>query len=165
MVRPADERDAYRCSVAPENSAAKLKIGHKFYDINVVDTSRNGFTVRVSNRTFGKLREGSKYVLRHAGETWLVSKQSHYNETDKSTQVGFARLQDLTPVEKPKTSLLQVFSSKAHGSSDPAFLLYLMLAFLFACVALPGMGDNLGTAPRIRDGIREIMTIIQDFMG
>ena len=67
---------AYRCAVAPENSAAQLKIGTKKHLAAVVDLSRDGFTVRVENYLLKKLRDGGEYELVFGEECWRVRKDS-----------------------------------------------------------------------------------------
>lgn len=167
MVRSADERSAFRCTVPPEHSAAKLKIGRVYHDVNVTEMSRNSFTVCMPQATYELMGMEENFRLRFEGESWNVAKQSAYtfpNNGMPITKVGFMRIKDLTTMKEPRASIFHLFSSKTHGHSDPTFLMYLMLAFIFACLALPGMGDNLGTAPKIREGIHEIIKMIQSFL-
>ena len=161
MTRPHDDREAYRCSVAPENGAAQLKIGHKLHLVAVLDTSRDGFTVRMEHDIAQKLKENANYVLYFWGEVWEVRKESRYTDGEDFTTVGFSRIKELTKVKAPSIRM-QMFSKNRYANSDPAFLLYLMLAFLFACIALPGVGDSLGTAPRIRNGVHVLWDMVSD---
>ncbi|MCR9293468.1 MAG: hypothetical protein NXI32_12165 [bacterium] len=165
MPRPnEDDREAYRCSVSPENAAAQLKVGGKLHLVAVLDTSRNGFTVRMDHSTAQKLKGDGPYDLYFSGEHWEVQKESHFDDGELFTNVGFSRVRERTKVEEPHTAWWQVWANRQHANSDPAFLLYLMLAFLFACIALPGVGDSLGTAPRIRKGVHVIWDMVSEMI-
>ncbi len=156
-----EQRGAFRCPVAPEKAGAQLKIGHKLHLVAVLDTSRDGFTLRADEGTASKLKDGGQYVLYFAGEIWEVRKESHY-EDGGDILIGLRRLQEISKVKAP--SSWNWFSYQRKVQSDPALLLYLMLMFLFACIALPGMGDSLGTAPRIKSGIHVVIDSISSLV-
>ncbi len=48
--------------------------------------------------------------------------------------------------------------------ADPAFLMFMMIVFLIMCVTLPGIGDKLGTAPKVRSGVHCVLDVIKDFV-
>lgn len=151
-----NDRGAYRCSVAPENAEARLKISNKLYRVAVLDTSRDGFTVRMPNSTAFRLKDGGTFLLHFCGERWEVKKESVYNDGDEFSNIGLSRIRDLTRNRVP-SSFFYLFSNYQSLQSDPGFLICLLLAFLFACIALPGVGDSLGTAPKIRSGIHFVV--------
>lgn len=152
-------RAAFRCSVAPENSSATLIAKGKKFQVRVLDTSREGFTIQVSERLVSKLANGQVLRLLFNGENWEVRKQSHYND-DGSVNVGLQRIRELTKIKIPSNWFR--FFQKSPGTGDPTLAVYLMIAFLIACIALPGLGDNLGTAPRIRDGVQAVVKALKD---
>ena len=161
MVRPPNDRAAFRCTVAPEDAAAKLKIGRKTHDVAVLDTSRDGFSVQIPSRLAGKIKSGQTVELLFAGEHWQIRQESKFQETDDFARVGFSRVQELTKIEPP-TSWFYTFVPKFNAHSDPSFLMYLMVAFLLACVALPGVGDSLGTAPKVRGLVKSVIDTVVD---
>ena len=155
-----DERkNAYRCSVAPENSAATLAIGSKQVEVNVLDTSRDGFTIKVDKKTLKRLNDGRNYHLEYNGEKWEVQKSSHYSDGDAMC-VGMTRIRELTRIRVP-SPWVNLFR-RTPREADPTLVVYLMIAFLFASIVLPGLGDNLGTAPKIRDGIHRVVKVVRD---
>ena len=161
MALAQDEKGAFRCAIAPENSAAKLKVGGKQYDVSVLDTSRSGFTISLPSKQANRLDGKKALELRFRDEQWEVAKQSAYNESPAVTHVGLHRVRDLTKIEEPSSwgfTLLPKFAS----NTDPFFLLYLMVAFLVACICLPGVGDSLGTAPKVRKGIHSVLDSVRD---
>lgn len=162
MMTSEEDRKAYRCAVAPENASAELRIGRRRHLAVVLDTSRVGFTVRIENKVLKSLKDGGEYELLFAGEHWRVKKESHC-AGENCINVGFSRVEDITKVETPG-SWLPSLSITQRVNSDPTLLMYLLIAFIFACLALPGMGDSLGTAPRIQAGIGVIWQTIWDMV-
>jgi hypothetical protein len=164
MTRPNDDRNAFRCRIPPENSAAKLKFGRRLVNVCVLDTSRSGFSVRLPNKIARKLNNRKRAVLYFAGEKWEVTAKSSYTGTDDFTVVGLSRIRELTKIDQP-ASWGFTFLPKTNLQNDPAFLMYLMLAFVVAVICLPGVGDNLGTAPKVRKGLNNVVQSITHTMN
>lgn len=152
----SNARKEYRCCIADENSAGKLKIGRKWYSACVLDTSATGFGVRVPNSVAKRVQEQQSCVLDFSDEQWEV--EVRYRRTDDSqfTDLGFERTRELTRYPLPNSwSYYSRPNSNVQG--DPAFLGFLVLAFLTAIVCLPGIGDTLGTAPRLKSAVQQFM--------
>lgn len=160
MDRPNDVR-AFRCTVPPENSAAKLRVKNKWHDVAVLDTSRCGFSVRVRGGIAGKLKAGKTYELKFNGEHWRVEQESNFSDAGGDSTVGFSRIEELTKIKMPSTPLT-AYVSKTTAQSDPTFLFFIMVVFLIACISLPGIGDNLGTAPKVRAGVKSVIDTIKE---
>lgn len=156
MSRDPNQRQEYRCCIASENSAAKLKIGTSTNDVSVLNTSRTGFCLRVRNDIAKKLRGKRRPILLYNGEIWEVELKSRYSDESKFTNLGVSRVRDLTQFSEP-TSWSFGFFSNPTSQADPTFLAFLILAFLVAVIALPGIGDSLGTAPKVRAVIKSVI--------
>lgn len=146
----------FRCCIAAENSAGRLKIAGFWYSVCVLNMSRTGYRVRLTNSIAKKLRPGRTPVLDFAGEQWVVDIKSRYSNQDEYTELGLARKKELTKYKLPRSWSFTV-PSCLNVDSDPAFLGFLVLAFLTAVICLPGIGDSLGTAPRVRDVVQAVM--------
>lgn len=151
-----NNRHEYRCCIAAENSAGKLKIAGKTYPVCVINTSRTGFRVRVPNAIAKRVRGKRLPVLTFAGETWEVEVKSRYTDNSQFTDLGFARRKELTQYKEPSSWSLALMPHWSV-SNDPAFLGMLVLALLTAVVCLPGIGDSLGTAPKVRTAIQWVL--------
>lgn len=158
---PSAEDRAFRCSIAPEFSAARIKIGRRRYDANVLDTSRDGYTLRLPHKIADKLSCGAKAELWFRNEHWQIQRKSHYRDCDQFDHVGFQRITELTRIREPKSH--GALLPKVSANADPGLLLYLTLIFIFACFALPGLGDNIGTAPIIRDSVKSVFDSARSF--
>lgn len=156
MTCETNDRRAFRCCIAAENSAAKLKVGGRLKNVCVLDTSRNGFCVQVPNRLAKRLADGKHSVLHFAGEQWEVEVMSRYCDSEHYTNLGLARIRELTKIEMPSTWTLS-FVPTGVAKPDPHFLTFLVLAFMTAAICLPGIGDNLGTAPKVRHLINSMI--------
>lgn len=155
MITTEITRSAFRCSVAPEQSAGNMRLGWRRHDVRVIDTSREAFTLQVPAATFSRIKEGSRAVLEFNGETWDVECTAVFRMVDDRYHASMARVKDRTAVRGPKTSFWSMLPL-VHGTTDPVLPLALLISFLLACVALPGMGDTLGTAPKIRKVVQDV---------
>ncbi len=156
MQETQKRRAAFRCAVAPDHSNAVLILGRRKFAINVLATSRDGYTLRCSEKIASKFAVNSKARLVFRGETWEISRKSLYNESKDVVHLGCKRVRDLTKTKEPKTSIFASLVPRNSLSNDPALLMYLLVAFMVACVSLPGLGNQLGTAPKIQKGIKAI---------
>ena len=161
MVRAHDERTAYRCSIPPEESAAQLKVGSKRCDCNVLDTSRSSFSIRVETSLCKRIFRSKHVELWFRGEKWLVAPESQYSESLEFTNVGVTRVKELTKIKLP-SSWRHSFVPRFSAATDPQFLLVLMIAFIVSCIALPGIGDKLGTAPKVHRGVVKVTKVFRE---
>ncbi len=155
MTHDSKITQAYKCVVAPENSAAKLLAGSKVFFVNVLNTSRDGFTVQISNRDMDRIKKKKKLMLRFAGECWEVDCVGVYCENAQLSHLSLSRVREVTKIRQPggfTWALVPQFSSQ----KDPTLLLGLLIAFLIACVCLPGIGDQIGTAPKVSRTVRSV---------
>ncbi len=161
MVRNLDLRSSFRCAIAPEDGAAMLKINGKLYPCHVVNTSREGFGVVVPSQIADRLKKRSKLELIFRNENWEVSKSWDFHENDGKTSLGLVRIRELS---KPKVATSWGFSVMPNFSSntDPSFLMALLVAFVVTCLCLPGIGDNIGTAPKVRKGVNTMMKHVKE---
>ena len=161
MARNVDLRSSFRCAVAPEDGCAKIRINGRLLQCTVTNTSREGFGIQLSRRLHRKLTPKSKLELWYRNEKWEVSQVWDFHDNDKESSIGLNRVRELSKLKSPiswSLSLVPRFSS----NTDPSFLLALVLAFMLTCMCLPGIGDNLGTASRIRTGVKSVMDYVTD---
>ena len=122
----------------------------------VVDLSRNDFRLRIPDGLASQLRRAKRIELRYHGERWLVRLSKEQGDEQPGT-VLLDRLVELTPVKMP-SPWTTLFTLQMSRNTDPRFVLVLMLAFIAACISLPGIGDKLGTAPRIKNGVHNVIS-------
>lgn len=150
-----DPSKPYRCQLPPEDCTCRLRVGRKDIVGELVDLSREDFRVRISKKYAASMRRAKRIELRYHGERWLVKVDR--DESNESENVFMLqRVDELTPVRMPSPwATLKTLNMSRE--TDPRFVLALMVAFIAACIALPGIGDQLGTAPRIKNGLQSVI--------
>jgi hypothetical protein len=94
-------------------------------------------------------------MLEYQGARIEVHPQWFFNAPDGHVQMGLRRLRDLTPPQPIRKSLLARFGGKRY--EDPSHAAAAFGGFvlvLFSLMALPGLGDSLGTSSRIQSTVR-----------
>lgn len=146
-----DRSIAYRCQVSDDQCHAVIRVrGHKL-KCRILDVSRDDFHVRIQNGR-NKVNKAKKIEVFYKGEHWLVAVDHRDTPPD---ELFLRRLDELTPMEKP-SAWATLARLNLSSQTDPRFVMTLLLAFIFACLALPGLGDRLGTAPKVKGGIHTI---------
>ncbi|MFO0939422.1 MAG: hypothetical protein U0930_01510 [Pirellulales bacterium] len=150
-----DPSKPYRCLIPPEDCACRLRVGRKDIVCELIDLSREDFRVRIPRKVERAVRKARRIELRYHGERWLVKLVPNHTEQEPGVYM-LIRIDELTPVQMP-SPWAALSAMRMSRDTDPRFVLALMLALIFACLSLPGIGDQLGTAPRIKDGLHSVM--------
>lgn len=161
MDRVSNERTAFRCLIPKEQSNATLRVGSKRYPCNVLDTSRNSFSVRLPAKLKSSVGRADHLELLFNEEHWVVDAESSYSTENGFIVFGLSRQQDLTKLKVPKSSGFGLIGG-TKTNADPSFIFALILALLFACICLPGIGDKLGTAPKVKKGLHSLYESMRD---
>jgi hypothetical protein len=128
------------------------------YDCSVVNTSREGFGVKLSRKLIQRLRKSKRIELRFRGEFWRVETVvgSEFNEDSRSTTIGLVRIEELTKLKLDRVIGLPS-APKFSSDTDPSFVFAMVIAFLALCVCLPGIGTQLGTEPRVKKSVSAVI--------
>jgi len=142
----------FRCPVQAEKSEATIRVGRRKTRATIQETSIDGFTVLLSPREASKLKVGRPWLLEYDGTRIEIHPQWMFNAPDGQVQMGLRRLRDLTPPEPIRHSLLTRFGGRRFDDpSHSAIAFGGFVLLLFSLMALPGLGDQLGTSTRIQD--------------
>lgn len=157
---PVDGQDTNfrRFRVSADNSICVIRVGRRKVRATMQETSIDGFTVLMSPRVSSKLKVGRPWLLMYDGAKIEVHPQWFFNAPDGQVQIGLRRLRDLTPPAPIRVSLLARLGGRQ--CADPSVSAVAFGGFvlvLFCLMALPGLGDRLGTSDRIQDGLNWIM--------
>lgn len=161
MVRNVDLRSSFRCAIAPEDGVAQLKVNGKLHDCQVTNTSCGGFGVRIRRKLGRRINRRTRLVLHYRHEKWEVTKSWDFQDNDVDINMGLERVRELTTLKMPKSSGFNIIP-RISVNADPSFLLAVLLAIMLACLCLPGIGDNLGTAPKVRSGVSSVLNYVRD---
>ncbi len=150
-----DRAKAYRCVISSDDCICRIRLGRKDTVCEIIDLSRDDFRLRIPQGFEKSLLKAKRIELRYHGERWLVRLNKDASQ-EHADSVVVDRIEELTPIKMP-SPWTTLFSLQMSRDTDPRFVLALMLAFIGACLALPGIGDKLGTAPKIKNGIDNVL--------
>lgn len=160
------EEGFFRCPVQAEKSEAIIRVGRRKARATIQETSIDGFTVLVSPRDASKLKVGRSWLLEYDGTRIEIHPQWIFNAPDGRVQLGLRRLRDLTPPEPIRNSLLAQFGGAKYNDPSYSSLAFGgFVLFLFSLMALPGLGDQLGTSTRIQNTFRWVIQGLDQSIG
>ncbi len=145
----------YRCLIPPDSCNAIIKLGSLKIKCQIVDLSREDFQVRVPKGKVKMIRAARRIELRYHDERWQVSLAGSCQAAAETVYLKREKELTKTKLPSPWTALTSLGLSQ---QTDPRFVFTLMVAFIFACIALPGLGDKIGSAPRLKKGIHSVMS-------
>jgi len=164
QIAEREEEEVYfRCPIPSEQAKASLLVGRRHVPIIVQEASIDSFTVLVAPRYSSKLKVGRPWILEYDGTRTEIHPQWIFNSPDGQVQLGLRRLRDLTTQPNVRRSFLTRVGGKRYEDPSMSAAAYGgFVLFLFALMALPGLGDRLGTAERIEDTIRWVVQGIDE---
>lgn len=155
----------FRCPVQSDQSSAVIYIGRRRIPAVLQETSIDGFTLTVAPKYASFLRMGRPWLLKTHDEKVEVHAEWLFHAPQGQVQLGARRLRDLTPSEQPKRGWgLGIFGARrANHANTPELIFAGLVLTIFLIMSLPGIGEQLGTAPRIRaavEGVVESLTVM-----
>ena len=165
-IKKLHEHIFFRCPVQAESGDATLRIGFRKIPVQVRETSIDGFTIQVGPGASRRFKARRRWVLEYDGARLEVIAEWKSTTPEGNLQIGLHRLNDLTRPKPIKTSLLARYGGKR--CEDPSFSAAIFGGFvlvLFSMMAMPGLGDSLGTAPRIQGILEWIVRGLDQSIG
>ncbi len=155
----------YRCPIAADCADARLKIGWRHQKVTVQDSSIDGYTVLVPARFARRLKVGEPWILEFDGLRTEAHAEWFYHGHDGTTQIGLRRMRDLTPVPHIGSWYTGLMPTGSHGSMTDSTVAYAgVTILLFLAMAMPGLGDQLGTASRIQWAASSLYFTVMSFL-
>jgi hypothetical protein len=152
----------FRCPVQPEQANAYLKIGLQKVPVTLCETSIDGFTITIAGRHSRRVRLGARSRIKTRSEYAEVHVEWLFHAPGGGIQIGLRRLRDLTPSEEPRRAVVMGRDMRSHGNAMGSSELVFagLVIFLFLALSMPGLGDSLGTAPRIRGAVTAVASAV-----
>lgn len=151
-----EETSAYRCKVQAGDDHAILRLRRRKLEIRVLEISRDDFVIEANDLQLPLYKTDTKGRIWFHRDIWDIAVVGVIERNDGRHRVILSRTRDRTPAPKLKTSLFNFAPMNSLGS-DPLLPAAIIIAFLVSLFALPGVGDSLGTAPRIRSTIGQFI--------
>lgn len=147
--------NSFRCAVVGKTQAT-LRVGGRNRKVSVRETSGNGFTVGLDAKTAKRIQCGKRYELCYDDRRLAVMAEAFVETVDGEARLRVGTMHEYEPRERwafrlPFTSGRRISSHDTavnHGAAYGGFVL-----ILFCLMAMPGIGEKLGTAPRIHQAL------------
>ncbi|MCO8120468.1 hypothetical protein NHH03_01870 [Stieleria sp. TO1_6] len=146
----------YRCKVIG-NSEAQMHVGRRWWKVQVRETSGNGFTLGLPRSLAKKISSGYRYELRYDDRRIQLLTEDFIDSENGEARLHVVILREYEPKERwafrlPFCRGSRVISQDSAMNSSAAYGGFVLV--LFCVMSLPGIGDQLGTAPRIENAVK-----------
>lgn len=153
-----EQSAAFRCSVSPELSRARVKIGWSSYNACVTEVSRDGFTLSLPDKVAKRVPQGTEFQLDYRGERWILQSEYRNQDSDGNALVSAVCTKDLTKMNYRDGSIREsLFGGVKISPTDPVLPIGVVAGIILILLISPGWGDQLGTSSYLTDMIRQII--------
>lgn len=163
MSERPEPKAYFRCPVQHDQARVQLRIAGRRIPATLCETSIDGFTLTLTSAQAKFIRLGKPWILKTSGERTEVHAEWLFHAPDGTLQLGLRRMRDLTPSEEPRGVVFTGRALRSHtasaASSEIAFAG--LVIFLILTLSMPGIGDTLGTAPRVRNAATTLWHAMQ----
>ena len=160
-----DTTPSYRCKVVTGNSRASLKLGLKSFPVQVVEMSRDSFSVRVPARIANRVKVGSKPKLLYQEMLWRVLCTQKWVGENQLVDLEFQQVAELTPLKIVNQSVggsaRHVLANPHDSSLKVAFVAALILTILI----MPAWGGQWGTSDAICNAVQTVWDTLGQMVG
>jgi len=147
---------SYRCKISEGNTRGSLYLGLRNFQVDVVELSRDCFTVRVPAKIARKLSVGSSTKLLYQEMLWSVRCSNKWigRSGSDSVDLELEQLEELTPTKVPKGAFANRGAAPpAATQTDPTLPVALLGAFLLMVLILPSWGGQWGTSELVCNAV------------
>lgn len=149
------QEKTYRCKVVGD-CPATLYDGHKAFRGYVREKSGNGFTIGIDPKYAKKVKSGKSYELRYEDRRVQVMAETFAETVQGEARLQLGTIREFEPRERwafrlPFTKGTRVIKHDSFITSGAAYGGFVLV--LFCVMSLPGIGEQLGTAPRIESAL------------
>ncbi len=165
MTLSKERRASTRQSIEPHEALGFLKREACCATVRLLDKSHSGFTVSIPPNQALLFPGGENAILQVEGSSYHVMISGYYREGSNKSHLGLKLLSESSPAstqQAPAAAILPTVRQQPEGSRE-RFTNGIYMALLFAIIALPGIGDLLGTAPWIRQHIVNAYSMCIEF--
>lgn len=152
-----DHSPAYRCKIVESQSGAWLKLGSKKKQVQVVEQSRDTFTVRVSRTLAQKVRVGTELRFFYQDMLWSVLCKHKWIGQNDLVDVELEPIRELITPKLEKSSWFNRSTPLASTTPLDGTLAAVFLGTIVLCVLImPAWGGQWGTSKLICDGVSSV---------
>jgi hypothetical protein len=151
------ESAAYKCKVFRPNTKAWLQLGNRRRFVEVIEQSRESFTVRTTSKIAAKIKVGGKFRLHYQEMLWSVGCKNKWLNNEGGIDIEVEPLKELTPPKIVQGGILQRSSNvSTSGPMDGTLAFFLIALIIVGVLILPAWGGQWGTSQLICDGVSTV---------
>lgn len=151
------ESTSYKCKIFRPNSKAWIKSKTKRREVEVVEQSRDSFTVRTTANIASKIRVGGKFRLLYQEMLWSVGCKNKWLNDEGGIDIEVEPLEELTPPKIVQGGILQRSSNVSTSAPMDGTLAFFLIALVIVGVLImPAWGGQWGTSQLICDGVNTV---------
>ncbi|AMV30951.1 hypothetical protein VN12_02470 [Pirellula sp. SH-Sr6A] len=152
-----DHSPAYRCKIADTQSGAWLKLGSRKKPVQVVEQSRDMFTVRVSRSLAQKVRVGGEFRFFYQDMLWSVLCKHKWISQNELVDLEFEPLRELTAPKIQKDGWFGRSTPLASTTPlDGTLAVVFLGTILLSILIMPAWGGQWGTSKLICDAVTSV---------
>jgi hypothetical protein len=149
-----DSTPSYRCKISRGNTKALLRLGWHKYKVDVVEISRDSFSVRVPTKIANQVAVGGKSKLLYQEMLWSVLCTHKWINNEKQTDLEFKQIAELTKPKIDKGPLKSGVKGVRAVQSDNSLPIAFGVATIMAILIMPAWGGQWGTSDAICTAVR-----------
>ncbi|MDM4016644.1 hypothetical protein [Roseiconus lacunae] len=171
VVPSTAQEKVYRCKVVGD-AAATLHVGARKLNVQVRETCGGGFTLGLDPKQVKKIRLGARYEMHYDDRRLLVAPEVFTQAVQGEPRLRVLTVREYEPKKRwafrlPFSKGQRIVKHEGTIGSTAAYGGFVLV--LFCVMALPGVGDKLGTAPRIEAALnimaRNFGDVFESFRG
>ncbi len=145
-----DATQSYRCKVSAGNTRGTLQVGMRRFSVEVLEMSRDSFSVRAPAAVANKVVVGKKSKLLYQEMLWSVLCTHKWIGESNRVDLEFKQLDELIEPKLNRAPLsgkpTQLAARDQTDSTLPAAMLG---AFILAILIMPAWGGQWGTSDKL----------------
>jgi len=151
------ESTSYKCKILRPNTKAWMWLGTKRRFVEVIEQSRDSFTVRTTSKIAAKIKVGGKFRLLFQEMLWSVGCKNKWLNHEGGIDIEVVPLKELTPPKMVQGGLLQRSSSVSTSvPMDGTLAFFLIVLIIAGVLVMPAWGGQWGTSQIICDGVSTV---------
>jgi hypothetical protein len=151
------ESAAYKCKIFGPNSKAWLWLGIRRHFVEVVEQSREAFTVRTTAKLAAKIKVGGTFKLLYQEMLWSVGCRNKWMNNEGGVDIEVEPLEELTPTKIVRGSILHRSPHvSTSGPMDGTLAFFLIALIIVGVLIVPAWGGQWGTSKLICDGVNTV---------
>jgi hypothetical protein len=160
-----DSTPSFRCKVNTANSSGLLRVGMRTCKVQILEMSRDSFSVRVPASIAKRIQVGRKSKLLYQEMLYSVLCSEKWIGDANQVDIEFKPLAELTQPKLQRGGHSRgAKPGMSVGQSDPTLPVALLGAFILALLIMPAWGGQWGTSEPLCRAISNVCSALSSLI-